>query len=436
MTSVDEATRAAWTATLRRSPVLAHLTDEQRAGLIDGEVPRVFADGQVLVGGDAPAREALLVVEGSCAAVRGNESMRMQAPVLVGEISTLTGTPSLATVRAVGDAVAVAITRERLLAAIRTSAAAGQELTNVVAQWLCAPGSSGRLGRFPVDGIMGEGGSGRVLRARHPLLGIPLALKMLSHALALSPDGPRAFIREASLLVHLDHPGIVRVLDAFEAHGTFFIVMPWIEGATLREHIDRHSSLRPDQVIHIAEETLDALVVLHAAGLVHRDVKPSNLLLRPSGRVVLIDLGIACQRDASGSGRLVGSPTYCSPEQILGRPVDGRSDVYSLGCTLYELVFGRPPFEGDDIDALLLAHLHATPSFDRPLAVPMSEPFVRWLGRCLSRTRLGRPDAAQARAELSALAPPAPVERIAPRARVTVPMPVLLEQETEAGVRV
>jgi serine/threonine-protein kinase len=434
MTSPNEASRAAWRTSLRRSPVLSHLPDEQLGGLIDSGVPRTLTDGDVLVDEDAPSNEAFLLVDGTCKATRGDESIRVQAPVLVGEIAVLTGTPSLATVRAVGGATAVAISRERLLGAIRTSAAAGQELTNVVAEWLCAPASTGRVGRFPVEGIIGEGGSGRVLRARHPLLGIPLALKMLSHALALSPDGPRAFVREASLLVHLDHPGIVRVLDAFEAHGTFFIVMPWIEGATLREHIDRHSSLRPERVLQIAEETLDALVVLHAAGLVHRDVKPSNILLRPSGRVVLIDLGIACQRDASGSGRLVGSPSYCSPEQILGRPVDGRSDVYSLGCTLYELVFGRPPFEGEGIDAVLQAHLHASPSFDRPRAVPMSEPFLGWLRRCLSRTRASRPDAARARAELATLAPALPLERLAPRARVTVPMPVVLEEETGARV--
>src|SRR5581483_2118525 len=102
-----------------------------------------------------------------------------------------------------------------LLRAIRASAQAAQELTELVAERLCAADSVPLVGRFAIEGVCGEGGSGRVLRARHPLLGIPLALKMLSHALALSPDGARAFVREASLLVHLDHPGIVRVLDAF-----------------------------------------------------------------------------------------------------------------------------------------------------------------------------------------------------------------------------
>jgi eukaryotic-like serine/threonine-protein kinase len=429
MNSLGEAPRQRWLASLRHSPVLRHLSEAQLGGLLDDGELRTFADGALLAGAETSRCEAFLVVEGACDAASAEGSERLAAPTLVGEVAALTGMPTRATVRSVGRTTAVAITRDRFLAAIRSSAAAGQELTNLVADRLCAPGSISQVGRFPVDGIMGEGGSGRVLRARHPLLGIPLALKMLSHALALSADGQRAFIREASLLVHLDHPGIVRVLDAFEAHGTFFIVMPWIEGATLREHIDGRSGLRTEQVLQIAEETLDALTVLHAAGLVHRDVKPSNLLVRPSGRVVLIDLGIACQRDASASRRLVGSPAYCSPEQILGRPVDGRSDVYSLGCTLYELVFGRPPFEGNDVDAVLEAHLRATPAFDLSPVVSMGEPFLRWLRRCMSRTRANRPDAAAARAELRSLTPAAPIERVAPRARVTVPMPVLLDDE-------
>ena len=307
--------------------------------------------------------------------------------------------------------------------------ATGQALTELIARRLSEPGAPLLAGRFAVEGIMGEGGSGRVLRARHPLLGIPLALKMLSHALAASAEGARAFVREASLLVHLDHPGIVRVLDAFEAHGTFFIVMPWVEGATLRAALDRGPGLDRGQILALAEEALDALAVLHAAGLVHRDVKPSNILLRPSGRLVLIDLGIACPRDARPAGRqLVGSPSYCSPEQILGRPVDGRSDVYSLGCTLYELVFGDPPFGAEDIDGVLEGHLRGTPSFDRAPRVAMGDGFLRWLARCLSRTRAGRPDAAAARSALRELAPaPAPGPS-APRARVTVPIPMLLDE--------
>jgi serine/threonine-protein kinase len=430
MNSPSDETRERWIAALHRAPVLRHLSEEQLDELIGDGEPRTFAPGVAILEAHMPAREVLLVVDGVCDVEGPERRERLVAPTLVGEVAALSNAPRPATVRAAGSVTAIAVTPDRFLTAVRTSAAAGQELTSVVADQLCAPGSIRQVGRFPVDGIVGEGGSGRVLRARHPLLGIPLALKMLSHALALSADDRRAFIREASILVHLDHPGIVRVLDAFEEHGTFFIVMPWIDGATLREHIDRRSSLRPEQVVQLAEETLDALAVLHAAGLVHRDVKPANLLIRPSGRVVLIDLGIACQRDVTASRRLVGSPAYCSPEQILGRPVDGRSDVYSLACTLYEVVFGRPPFERVDVEAVLEAHLRATPVFDLPPVVPMGEPFMRWLRRCMSRTRANRPDAAAARAELRSLAPQAPIERLAPRARVTVPMPVLLDDES------
>jgi len=305
----------------------------------------------------------------------------------------------------------------------------GQALTELVAQRLCAADAAPLVGRYVVEAIIGEGGSGRVLRGRHAMLGFPLALKMLSHAHAGSPEATRAFIREASVLVQLDHPGIVRVLDAFEAHGTFFIVMPWLAGATLRIHIDAGLPFGADEIMQMAEEALDALVAMHGAGLVHRDVKPSNILIRPSGRLVLIDFGIACQRDVpvmEGERKFVGSPSYASPEQILGRPLDGRSDVYSLGCTLYELVFGEPPFGAGDIHGAIERHLHDTPRFDRVPRVQMGDAFVAWLRSCMSRTRMKRPDAAAARAVLRRIVPPSLDEWAVPRARVTVPMPVFL----------
>jgi eukaryotic-like serine/threonine-protein kinase len=311
--------------------------------------------------------------------------------------------------------------------ALGRSGLTGQALTEAVAERLSTPNAEPLVGRFIVDGVIGEGGSGRVLRARHALLGFPLALKMLSHEHAGSEVATRAFIREASILVQLDHPGIVRVLDAFAAHGTFFIVMPWLAGNTLREHIVHAFPFAPEQILQMAEEALDALMVLHAAGLVHRDVKPSNILIRPSGRLVLIDFGIACQRDVPLMvRRFIGSPSYASPEQILGRPLDGRSDVYSLGCALYELVFGRPPFEAATVSQVLEAHVHRTVSFDLEPRVSMGEAFMDWLAGCLSRTRARRSDASAARAALRSIAPFTSTESSVPRARVTVPMPVLL----------
>jgi len=400
MISTDEATRDGWVASLKESAVLCHLAENRLRRLIDEGELQQYADGAELIHADTRTFAVFLLIEGACDVQRADGTIRLVAPALIGEIAALTGTSRTATVCAVGCASAIVIEREPFLEAIRSSAAAGQELTELVADRICAPDSIQEVGRFKVEGIIGSGGSGRVLRARHPLLDMPVALKMLSHALALLPEGPSTFIHEASLLVHLDHPGIVRVLDAFEAHGTFFIVMPWIEGGTLRDNIDGKSKFSREQILRVADEALDALVALHAAGLVHRDIKPSNLLLTSSGKLVLIDFGIACQCNASSEHRLVGSPSYCSPEQILGRPVDGRSDIYSLGCTLYELVFGRPPFGDDDIDGAIEGHLHGTVTFEREPLVEMGAPFLHWLKRCLSRTRTARPTAAAARASL------------------------------------
>jgi serine/threonine-protein kinase len=406
--------RAAWAASLGAAPVLRHLAEDERLRLIEDGTLEDYRDGAELIRADDRSSAVYLLVDGACDVLRADRTVRLSAPALVGEIAALTGTARTATVRAAGSVRAVVITRDRFLDAIRTSAAAGQALTELVADRICAPDSIRQVGRFAIDGVVGSGGSGRVLRARHPLLEIPVALKMLSHALALMPDGPRAFVREASLLARLDHPGIVRVLDAFEAHGTFFIVMPWLDGATLRELIDRRTVFTATEIRRIAAEALDALAALHAAGLVHRDVKPSNVFVLSSGRVVLIDFGIACAAaDATGALghgpgalQLIGTPAYSSPEQILGRPIDGRSDVYSLACTLYELIFGRAPF-GADVETAIDGHLHGTPSFDLTPVVPMDDDFLSWLRRCLSRTRSGRPQAPSPEPEAPRRAPSA-----------------------------
>jgi serine/threonine-protein kinase len=290
------------------------------------------------------------------------------------------------------------------LRGIRSSPIAAQALTELVADRICSPDSIHSLGRFRVEEIIGRGGSGRVFRARHPLLGIPVALKMLSHALALSSGGPEAFVAEASLLAQLDHPGIVRVLDVFEAQDTFVMVMPWLQGTTLRESLDREAAFDTARVVSIAADALDALATLHNAHLVHRDIKPSNLFLRADGRLLLIDFGISCTEGTRPTDQcLVGSPTYCSPEQILGRPIDARADVYSLACTLYEVLFGHPPFEAEDIDGVLTGHIRGTPRFDGTPRTECSPALLAWLRRCLSRTRQQRPTAREALAALRAL---------------------------------
>ena len=322
----DESPRAAWATALGTTPVLRHLDPAEIQRLINDGTVEAFADGAEVIGAGAPTSAVYFLVEGECDVHRADRTVRLTAPAMAGEIAALTGTLRTATVRAAGSARTVVVPAERFLEAIRTSAAAGQALTELVADRICAPDSIREVGRFAIEAIVGSGGSGRVLRARHPLLEIPIALKMLSHALALMPGAPRAFVREASLLAQLDHPGIVRVLDAFEALGTFFIVMPWIEGATLRELIDRGVKFTAEEIRRVAAEALDALMTVHAAGLVHRDIKPSNLFVRSSGRVVLIDFGIA----VAAPGAAAPSPEPRAPRLgPRGSPARRRTRVRS-----------------------------------------------------------------------------------------------------------
>lgn len=389
---------------LREIPVFTALATPTLEHLLASGKTRHFSAHDVLMERGTSTDEAMVVLEGAVEVLRDGDTLSLRAPVLVGEMAGFTQRARAATVRAQTPVTALEIERDLFLTAVRTSAQAAQTLTELVADRICAADSLQKIGRFDVEGVIARGGSGCVLRARHPLLEIPIALKMLSHALALSENGPKDFIREASILAQLEHPGIVRVLDAFESHDTFFIVMPWLEGESVRERIDQKRLVKTHELVRWTQEALQALEVLHDVHLVHRDIKPSNLYLRPSGQLVLIDFGICCAEGSkNGSGHLVGSPFYCSPEQILGRPLDGKSDVYSLGCTLYEIIYGAPPFVGESIEQVLDGHLRGTPRFPPLPNEDIYHMYVPWLKKCLRRTRTTRPSAREALEQLDGL---------------------------------
>ncbi|MDH3495896.1 MAG: serine/threonine protein kinase [Gemmatimonadota bacterium] len=203
-------------------------------------------------------------------------------------------------------------------------------------------------GRYEVGREVARGGAARVFAGRSPDGG-PVAIKILHPELAVTVTADR-FLREVELLRRLEHPRIARVLDSGEARFLVYYVMPWVEGPTLRQHIDRVRRASLNDTLRIARDVLDALGYAHMRGIVHRDVKPDNIVLSGDG-AVLLDFGIAKAIAASGSTRLtrsgftVGTSTYMSPEQVAGAAdIDYRSDLYSLACVLYECLAGRPPF--------------------------------------------------------------------------------------------
>jgi serine/threonine-protein kinase len=192
--------------------------------------------------------------------------------------------------------------------------------------------------------------------------GNPVALKVLHPQLAVSVTADR-FLREIAFLKDIDHPRIGRLLDFGEEDWLVFYVMPYLEGPTLREHLGRVKQASVSDTLHIAHNLLDALEYAHSKNIVHRDVKPENIVLSREG-AVLLDFGIARAVAESGTDRLtrsgfaVGTSAYMSPEQVEGaEDIDHRSDIYSLGCVLFECLAGRPPFWAPREEAVLRLHL-------------------------------------------------------------------------------
>ena len=208
-----------------------------------------------------------------------------------------------------------------------------------------------------------------VYRAKHAVLGRTVALKLLSPQLSEDAAFRERFSRESRLAASLDHPNIIPIYEASEADGVFFIAMRYVEGSDLRARL-KDGPLAPQALIGIVDQTANALAAAHAQGLVHRDVKPANILIDPgagrgeSDHVYLSDFGVAKQMAAPGltkMGTFVGTADYASPEQIEGRPLDARADVYSLGCVIYECLTGTSAFDKDSEVAQMYAHLLEPP---------------------------------------------------------------------------
>jgi serine/threonine-protein kinase len=217
------------------------------------------------------------------------------------------------------------------------------------------------VGRYWIERELGAGGMATVYLARDLRHDRNVALKVLLPDLAAAV-GTERFLREIRTAARLSHPHILPLYDSGQAAGTLFYVMPLAEGESLRERLAREVQLPLEDALQIVREVAEALAYAHAQGIVHRDIKPENILIS-GGHAVVADFGIAAVLGATGSGKLtgtgmaVGTPTYMSPEQAAGERVDGRSDVYSLGCVLYELLTGTPPFTGPSVQAVVARHM-------------------------------------------------------------------------------
>jgi tRNA A-37 threonylcarbamoyl transferase component Bud32/tetratricopeptide (TPR) repeat protein len=222
-------------------------------------------------------------------------------------------------------------------------------------------------GKYELEHEIGRGGMATVFRARDLRHGRLVAVKIMHPELALAL-GRERFLREIRVAAGLQHPNIVAVHDSGEANGLLYYVMPFVEGQTLRRRLEREKRLSVDDALRIAHEITDALGYAHARGIVHRDVKPENILLADTGHALVADFGIARAAQLAREDRLtvtgvsLGTPAYMAPEQALGEVADARADVWALGCMLFEMLTGDPPFGRDQRQVLTRSLTETAPS--------------------------------------------------------------------------
>jgi serine/threonine-protein kinase len=243
-------------------------------------------------------------------------------------------------------------------------------------------------GRYELDGIVGRGGMAEVYRARDLRLDRVVAVKTLREDLARDQTFQARFRREAQSAASLNHPSIVAVYDTGEDNTGMshvpFIVMEYVDGRTIRDLLRDDRRLLPERALEITDGVLRALDYSHRAGIVHRDIKPGNVMLNRQGEIKVMDFGIAravadTQATMTQTAQVIGTAQYLSPEQARGERVDARSDLYSVGCLLYELLTGRPPFTGDSPVAIAYQHVREAPippSRVDPELPPWADPIV------------------------------------------------------------
>jgi len=258
--------------------------------------------------------------------------------------------------------------------------------------------NSALAGRYEIERELGAGGMATVYLAHDLKHDRKVALKVLRHDIAQTVGAER-FLREIRLVAKLNHPHILPLFDSGVADRALYYVMPNVEGASLRDRLDQSTMLPVDEAVRLATEVAGALDYAHRHGVVHRDIKPENIMLQ-DGNALVADFGIgkalsAVEGDAfTKSGMSIGTPAYMSPEQASGEAVDGRSDIYSLGCVLYETLVGEQPFTGPTVQAVIAKRFAQTPADVGALREGVSRVVARTVQKALARSPVDRYDTA------------------------------------------
>jgi serine/threonine protein kinase/Leucine-rich repeat (LRR) protein len=305
----------------------------------------------------------------------------------------------------VGEEVPADLT-QRLLALAAQSPASTAELAARLAPPQ-RPDEMGRLAHYRVLKVLGQGGMGVVFLAEDTRLGRTVALKTMKPEIAADPRHRQRFLREARAAAKVEDDHIVPIYDVGEERGVPWLAMPLLKGQSLDELLRRVKVLKPAQAARLGAQVARGLAAAHAAGLIHRDVKPANIWVEPEGggRAKLLDFGLARddspqrepgQEQLTRSGALVGTPAFMAPEQAQGRPLDARADLFGLGCVLYRMVTGRLPFRGQGMIGTLFALVTETPPAAHEVSPDVPRPLSALIMNLLAKDRSDRPQSAAA----------------------------------------
>jgi len=255
-------------------------------------------------------------------------------------------------------------------------------------------GHKRRIGGYEIEEKLGEGAMGAVYKARQISMDRTVALKLLPRSLSSNPEALGRFMREARIVANLNHPNIVRGFEFGEANGYPFFAMEYVEGGTVADRLDQEGVLSEEEVIDIGLQAGEALQHAHEHGILHRDIKPDNIMLGTEGVVKLADLGLATREGVQSIteiGDALGTPYYMSPEQAQGsEDLDGRTDLYALGASLYHLVTGRPPFDGPSAPVIMSKRLMEDPAPACSVNSHVSRSFTAVLMKMMQRDRTAR----------------------------------------------
>ena len=348
---------------LKHTRLLAALPPEAVGPMLDCFTYREVKTGQRFIRQGEPGETCFVVQRGTCT-VRVEKSGqlhtvgRIGAGEIVGEMAILTGEPRSAHVDA--DSAMQLWSLER--AQFERLAAIHPELRIFLTEILADRLSTRKLtaertiGKYLVTDIVGRGGYSLVYKGVHTGLDMPVAVKMMKHDMAMNDEFLAKFHQEARTIAAFNHENIIKVYDIEARFRTVFIIMEMVEGQTIRDMIRQQKSLAFDRIADLLVQVCEGLAYAHRRGIVHRDVKPSNMFVCRDGRLKILDFGLACP---TGTENLdfSGSIPYMSPEEIEGEAVDQRTDLYSLGIMAYEMVTGQRPFPEQDLVALMDMHL-------------------------------------------------------------------------------